>query len=394
MSKVNEFNFDLHYVKGTHNETADMLSRMSHVTDTEQIRNLDGTVCYMTNESTTVRKGRRLQGLEPEVAPTSQIIRRKRRAKSIQADHSSVQPVTIEPQENYTPSIPKYPTIIPQLKSPEAPESYKMHLDSTETVDVSNSQRFGHERELYTPTPQGPLHNSQTTFSDKFHGSVPHRVRNKMRDLTSKSYSLDIDKETIRSEQKSDPTFRDLYNFLKFKHIPLQKHIYRGVMNQTDHFDLVDDLLYKLSNASCLHDTRKSNLRIVIPESLANTVIANQHNNLDGSGHCGFVRTQCNIKSEYYIHNLANLLKEYMSTCGTCLRFRQSKVKPTLPLKITAAKSCTQPFEILQVDHCGPFKSSKYRYEHILVVVDEFSQYTWLMPTKTTDAVDAANATV
>ena len=95
MSKVNEFNFDLHYVKGTHNEMADMLSRMSHVTDTEQIRNLDDTMCNMTNESTTVRKSRRLQGLEPEVAPTSQIIRRKRRAKSTQADHSSVQPVTI-----------------------------------------------------------------------------------------------------------------------------------------------------------------------------------------------------------------------------------------------------------------------------------------------------------
>ena len=60
---------------------ADMLSRICHVTDTEQIRNLDGTMCYMTNESTTVRKSRRLQGLEPEVAPTSQIIRRKRRGQ-------------------------------------------------------------------------------------------------------------------------------------------------------------------------------------------------------------------------------------------------------------------------------------------------------------------------
>ena len=148
-----------------------------------------------------------------------------------------------------------------------------MHLDNTATVDVRNAQRFGHEREMYTPQPQDPLQNSQTTFSDKFHGSVPHKVTNKMRDLTSKSYSLDIDKETIKSEQESDPTFRDLYNFLKFKHIPLQKHVYRRVMNQTDHFDLVDDLLYKLPNVSSVHDMRKSNLRIVINESLANTVI-------------------------------------------------------------------------------------------------------------------------
>ena len=56
MSKVNEFSFELHYVKGTHNEMANMLSRMSHVTDTEQI-NCDGTMCYMTKfESATVRK--------------------------------------------------------------------------------------------------------------------------------------------------------------------------------------------------------------------------------------------------------------------------------------------------------------------------------------------------
>ena len=67
----------------------------------------------------------------------------------------------------------------------------------------------------------GPLQNSQIPFSDKFQDSVPHRVRNKMRDLISKSYSIDIDKETIKSEQKSDPIFRDLYNFLKFKHISL-----------------------------------------------------------------------------------------------------------------------------------------------------------------------------
>ena len=70
-------------------------------------------------------------------------------------------------------------------------------------------------------------------------------------------------------------------------------------MNQTDHFDLVDDLLYKLPNVSSMYDTRKSNLGIVIPGSLANTVIANQHNNLDGSRHCSFVRTLYNIKRKY-----------------------------------------------------------------------------------------------
>ena len=212
MSKVNEFNFDLHYVKGIHNEIADMLSRMSHVTDTEQIRNSDGTMCYMTNEGTTVRKSRRLQGLQPEVALTSQIVRRKKRAKSTQPDHS---PVTIEPLDNYTPSIPKNPVIVPQLRLHEPPESHKMHLNNTATVDVRNDQRFGHERELYTPQPQDPLQNSQNTFTDKFHGSVPHRVRNKMRDLTSKSYSLDIDQQIIKVNKSLKPKWQKWYLSLR-----------------------------------------------------------------------------------------------------------------------------------------------------------------------------------
>ena len=102
MSKVNEFNFDLHYVKGSHNSMADMLSRMSYIADTVQVRNIEGSFCYMTGEDTGVRKSRRLQGLTPEVAPTDQIVRRKRRAKT-QVDSLPMEHVSIEPQDNFTP---------------------------------------------------------------------------------------------------------------------------------------------------------------------------------------------------------------------------------------------------------------------------------------------------
>ena len=98
--------------------------------------------------------------------------------------------------------------------------------------------------DFYTPQPQDPLQTSDITFTNKFHGSVPHRVRNTMRELSSKSYSLDIDKEIIKGQQKTDPTFRNLYNFFKFKHIPLQRHVYRRVINQAEHFDLIDDILH------------------------------------------------------------------------------------------------------------------------------------------------------
>lgn len=42
--------------------------------------------------------------------------------------------------------------------------------------------------------------------------------------------------------------------------------------------------------------------------------------------------------------------------------------------------------EVLHVDHFGPLQEFKDHYKHIFVVVDAFSRFTWLFPTKTTSS--------
>lgn len=42
------------------------------------------------------------------------------------------------------------------------------------------------------------------------------------------------------------------------------------------------------------------------------------------------------------------------------------------------------PLHTYHVDHLGPLESTSKKYNHILVVIDGFSKFTWLYPTKST----------
>jgi len=44
----------------------------------------------------------------------------------------------------------------------------------------------------------------------------------------------------------------------------------------------------------------------------------------------------------------------------------------------------SQPFQMFHVDHFGPIHNSSNSFKHILIVIDLFSRYTWLYPTKST----------
>ena len=46
------------------------------------------------------------------------------------------------------------------------------------------------------------------------------------------------------------------------------------------------------------------------------------------------------------------------------------------------------PLDTYHIDHVGPMTATRKRYVHIFVVVDAFTKFTWLYPTKSTDAAD------
>jgi Integrase core domain. len=49
------------------------------------------------------------------------------------------------------------------------------------------------------------------------------------------------------------------------------------------------------------------------------------------------------------------------------------------------------PFEVLHLDHIGPLTKDAHGHEYILVIIDAFSRWVELFPTKSTTAAETAS---
>ena len=49
---------------------------------------------------------------------------------------------------------------------------------------------------------------------------------------------------------------------------------------------------------------------------------------------------------------------------------------------------CVLLLDAYHIDHLGPLQSTKKSYAHLFVVIDAFSEFVWLYPTKSTGAAE------
>ena len=76
------------------------------------------------------------------------------------------------------------------------------------------------------------------------------------------------------------------------------------------------------------------------------------------------------------------------SQCPTCQRVRQAVRKSTLPQGVLSGS----PFFELSVDSLGPFPQDKERNIYLIVIIDSFSRFIWLLPAPSNTTIDAARA--
>ena len=99
--------------------------------------------------------------------------------------------------------------------------------------------------------------------------------------------------------------------------------------------------------------------------------------------------------NEFYIHNLANRLKNHIKSFGLCMRFRQvDKSQPRLPLTPTAGATVTQPFEHWQIDHFSypqPVDNT-ISTANVLVLTCEFTKYVYLFLVRSIGADEVIQA--
>lgn len=134
-------------------------------------------------------------------------------------------------------------------------------------------------------------------------------------------------------------------------------------------FMMKNDILYKYNDGLEL---------VVVPESMQTEIVKKAHD----IGHFAVAKTEEIIKREFYIPKLSEKIQACIRNCVTCILGSRKEGKKEGMLHPIAKGD--GPLTTYHVDHLGPLPSTNKNYQHIFAVIDDFSKFVWLYPTKST----------
>ena len=149
-------------------------------------------------------------------------------------------------------------------------------------------------------------------------------------------------------------------------------------------FVIENEKLYLLDDSK-----NETILRIVIPQQLESNIISDYHCT-PISGHLGVEKTFDKMKQHVWFPDMHQKISKFKSECETCLKNKKFISRNDQLHPIVAVR----PFEMLQLDHCGPFPRTSNGHQYVLTIVDHFSRKRWFIPTKSTDAKEVAMALI
>ena len=132
-----------------------------------------------------------------------------------------------------------------------------------------------------------------------------------------------------------------------------------------------------------------SNPAFIIPTKVKHQ-ISLVHNTI--KGHFGVNETLRKLKSRgYHSVKLRDYVRVYIKRCPYCQLSNQRSINTVIQPFTT---STYEPMYKLNIDTIGPLDVSIHGYQYILVIIDTFSRYITLWPTRSTTANEAADAIV
>ncbi|KAG5327796.1 POL3 protein, partial [Pseudoatta argentina] len=99
--------------------------------------------------------------------------------------------------------------------------------------------------------------------------------------------------------------------------------------------------------------------------------------------------TQIIESREFWFSEMRKKIDKVIKNCITCILAERKHGKQEGFLRNIPKNAI--PLETYHIDHLGPIPSTQKSYAHILVVVDAFTKFTWLYPTKSTSAEEVIN---
>ena len=124
--------------------------------------------------------------------------------------------------------------------------------------------------------------------------------------------------------------------------------------------------------------------RLVLPQSLQERIILLYHN----QGHFGIAKTAAKVLEKCHLPRAKSIIADILSRCLPC----QQRKKVADSHVSLASRPSSRPWSTVAADFCGPYTSSSEEHRYFLVFVDHFTKWVELIPTRTQEAREVAQA--
>lgn len=121
---------------------------------------------------------------------------------------------------------------------------------------------------------------------------------------------------------------------------------------------------------------------IFVPECMRRELVRNVHAN----GHFSAKKIEDIVMQDYYVPNLTKLAVEVVSCCVPCILATRKRGKKEGCLN--PIPKGDKPLSTYHIDHLGPMTATSKSYKYLFVVIDAFTKFVWIYPTKTTNAIE------
>ncbi|CAF3314989.1 unnamed protein product [Rotaria sp. Silwood2] len=177
---------------------------------------------------------------------------------------------------------------------------------------------------------------------------------------------IDLTIKRIKQEQKLDATIQNIITHMNH--------------NDNSHYELVDDVLYRLIPRGT------KNIRLpYVPRSLIKDVLFLFHDH-PSSAHFGINRTYEKLKNKYYWPNMKNSIINYIQSCLQCSKHNIRRTKPSGSMHSTELPN--EVLGIVGMDFWGPtHQASLHGNRYVITMTDYLSKFVFAkaVPTNTAE---------
>ncbi|HEY9759020.1 MAG TPA: RNase H-like domain-containing protein, partial [Oculatellaceae cyanobacterium] len=128
-------------------------------------------------------------------------------------------------------------------------------------------------------------------------------------------------------------------------------------------------------------------LPLVIPKKMKSVVLAALHDS-PLTGHLGHQKTMHRLYPRFFWWGMEKDTQRYIDACKTC---RLTKITPPRRQGLHPLFTVTKPFDTVHFDFIGPLPKSKQGNEYIAVAIDRFSRWPEIAATRSCNSEDAAS---